>query len=310
VTPAAVRHLVRFSLWTAVLVGAARALLAMRSPSLVVPVGSYGAFSDWLAQASPPDMAIGLLRLAALAAIFYLLAVTLLGVVARAARLRGLAAAVDRISPAIVRRVVTGGSGIGLVLGGLVGSLPAPAIVSPTTPAAVATSSGVAGPDIGSLTTADMVRLPEAIATMTRLVDTDTDTGEPPSFDPSAAGPDGVATTLGQVDEPSPAPATMTRLDPPSGDGAEPLAAGAPPAAYDPPPPLHPAGSDWTVAPGDSLWSVAEVVMAGPDGSPADERTVARYWRHLIEANRAGLVDPGNPDLLTPGQQLTLPPPA
>jgi hypothetical protein len=40
----------------------------------------------------------------------------------------------------------------------------------------------------------------------------------------------------------------------------------------------------------------------------APDRAVARYWRSLVEANRAELVDPGNHDLLVPGQQLVLPP--
>jgi nucleoid-associated protein YgaU len=35
---------------------------------------------------------------------------------------------------------------------------------------------------------------------------------------------------------------------------------------------------------------------------------VGRYWRRLIDANRDRLVDPGNPDLLLPGQELVLPP--
>lgn len=304
---AAAHRLIRLALWTAALVGVARGLLAMRSPSLVVPLGSYDAFSGWLADASPPDMAIGLLRLAALAAIFYLLAVTLLGVVARVAQLRGLAAAVDRISPAVVRRVVTGGSGIGLVLGGLIGSLPSPTIGSPTTPAAEATTPAVTDRGGGSLPTAIMVREPDATATMTRL--TAMDAREPPSFDPTAAGPHGVATTMRRVDEPVPSSATMSRLDPPGdGDGGA-VASEATAVDYHRPPPPPPPGGAWTVAPGDSLWSIAEAVMAGPDGAPADERKVARYWRHLTDANRTGLVDPGNPDLLLPGQQLTLPPP-
>jgi hypothetical protein len=35
---------------------------------------------------------------------------------------------------------------------------------------------------------------------------------------------------------------------------------------------------------------------------------VGRYWRRLIDTNRDRLVDPGNPDLLVPGQELVLPP--
>ena len=40
----------------------------------------------------------------------------------------------------------------------------------------------------------------------------------------------------------------------------------------------------------------------------ASDRTVTGYWRSLVDANRAQLVDPRNPDLLVPGQQLALPP--
>lgn len=56
----------------------------------------------------------------------------------------------------------------------------------------------------------------------------------------------------------------------------------------------------WTVAPGESFWSIAE--RNAPDGAD-----VAMYWRTLIDANRDRLADPGNPDLLFPGQELSLP---
>jgi nucleoid-associated protein YgaU len=58
------------------------------------------------------------------------------------------------------------------------------------------------------------------------------------------------------------------------------------------------------VEPGDSFWSIAEDVVGGER-----EREVGRYWRTLVEANRSRLVDPANPDLLVPGQELTLPDP-
>jgi nucleoid-associated protein YgaU len=62
------------------------------------------------------------------------------------------------------------------------------------------------------------------------------------------------------------------------------------------------------VGPGDSFWSIAEDVLASPAASPPGEREVGRYWRRLVDANRDRLVDPGNPDLLLPGQELVLPP--
>ncbi len=63
----------------------------------------------------------------------------------------------------------------------------------------------------------------------------------------------------------------------------------------------------WVVEPGDSLWRIADDVVrtARPRAS---DRTVTGYWRSLVDANRAQLVDPRNPDLLVPGQQLALPP--
>jgi nucleoid-associated protein YgaU len=73
-------------------------------------------------------------------------------------------------------------------------------------------------------------------------------------------------------------------------------------------PPASAAGGDehevWVVGAGDSFWSIAEdVVGAGGDH-------VRAYWEQLIAANADRLAVPGQPDLLFPGQRLTLPPPA
>jgi nucleoid-associated protein YgaU len=78
------------------------------------------------------------------------------------------------------------------------------------------------------------------------------------------------------------------------------------PAPPGPAPPTADA-TTWVVEPGDSFWSIAEDVVT-PPGQPAPpERDVSRYWRRLVDANRDRLVDPGNPDVLLPGQTLTLP---
>lgn len=62
----------------------------------------------------------------------------------------------------------------------------------------------------------------------------------------------------------------------------------------------------YVVARGDHLWSIAERAVS-LDGSTADDATVALYWRALIDLNRHRLVDPDDPDLILPGQQLELP---
>ena len=54
-----------------------------------------------------------------------------------------------------------------------------------------------------------------------------------------------------------------------------------------------------TVAPGDSLWSIAASLHPG-----ADDTRIDATWRAIHEANAGTIPDP---DLIHPGQQLTLP---
>lgn len=292
-----VRSTIRLAVWTAGLLVVARLLVAAGAESLSVPLTSLDDLSVWLSETPPADMAMALLRLAALGTTGYLLAVTVLAVVARVVRARGLAAAVDWISPGVVRRVVAGGSGIGLALGAVVGSLPSPDLAPSPDHSTVASASPPAG---SAPSVATMSRLPDDTATMTRI-----DGSAPPT-------------------------ATMTRLDPaivavppPAAPPVDTTPAGAARAAYgadgDAVPALTPTApvastvpeidpTSWVVEPGDSLWSIAEEVVTPPGGPAPGERVVSRYWRRLVEANRAQLVDPGNADLLVPGQRLVVPP--
>lgn len=59
---------------------------------------------------------------------------------------------------------------------------------------------------------------------------------------------------------------------------------------------------------GDHLWSIARDHLAAvtDDVDPSDVK-VAAHWRDVIDANRDRLVDPDNPDLLLPGQEVVLP---
>ncbi len=62
------------------------------------------------------------------------------------------------------------------------------------------------------------------------------------------------------------------------------------------------------VRPGDSFWSLAEEHLEDVWGRRnLTDAEIVPYWKTLIEANRAELTDPGNPDLLLPGQWLTVP---
>lgn len=93
----------------------------------------------------------------------------------------------------------------------------------------------------------------------------------------------------------------VMRLLPDEGSGADTIATS---------PTSGPAESEWEVRPGDHLWSVAVRVLQSAGTDPSSDGVVAEYWHRLIEANTDRFADPGNPDLIFPGQILTLPIPS
>jgi hypothetical protein len=261
--------------WVALLLVLARVVDQLGSPTLTVPLTSWADFRAWTDLASPAEMAMALLRLGALAAIWYLVVATALVTVARVVRVRGLTAFTQRVTPGLVRHLAAGGGGLGLALGTVAGSLPAPHLhVSPAAAVAAAASTPPPGPG-------------GATATMTR----EPEPGPEPEPEPLPA-----TATMIRVGEPLRTSVTMTRT-------ALVLPGPAPPG----PSPPAPDATTWVVEPGDSFWSIAADVVTGPDQPTPPDREVSRYWRRLVDANRDRLVDPGNPDLLMPGQTLTLP---
>jgi nucleoid-associated protein YgaU len=61
------------------------------------------------------------------------------------------------------------------------------------------------------------------------------------------------------------------------------------------------------VEPGDHLWKISEEHLAGLLGRPAEDAEVDPYWRSVIDTNRDQLMS-GNPNLIYPGETVTLPP--
>jgi hypothetical protein len=128
-----------------------------------------------------------------------------------------------------------------------------------------------------------------------------------PSIRPAAAvaGPSSTATTTPTGSTPSTEPPptmTMRVLAPDSGETPAP-----PAAAADAPAPR--AADAWTVRPGECFWSIAEDVLRRAWNRPPTDAEIVPYWRVLIEANRARLGDPRNPDLIFPAQVFTVPAP-
>ena len=269
----------RLLAWCAALAVCLRALHALGAGTLGVPLASAADLAAWLDRTPPEVMALALVRLAALATGWYLAVCTLALAFTRPFARSRVAAAAARATPAVVRSVVSGGGGLGLAAGALLGTLPsAGAAVTGLAPRPAAATVVRAPQDPGPPT-----------ATMTRS------THDPPTA---------VMTRSPTDDIVNPPTAVMARLPP---EGAPPSAPRAPPApatadaAHTTPP-----GSSWTVEAGDSFWSIAAETVAPAGGQPND-RQVRAYWRRLVEANRSRLIDAGNPDLLVPGQQLVLP---
>ncbi len=117
----------------------------------------------------------------------------------------------------------------------------------------------------------------------------------------AAAGPPPTMVLLPD-DEPSPPPTTppppTTTTTPPPPPTTD------PPGPAVPPPPV----TTVTLGPGDHLWSVAGRTLAAAWGRAPSEREVTPYWRLVVERNRALLPNPGDPDLVFPGEVVHLPP--
>jgi hypothetical protein len=61
------------------------------------------------------------------------------------------------------------------------------------------------------------------------------------------------------------------------------------------------------VQPGDSFWSIAEDVAAERLGRVPSSGEVAPVWLSLLDANADRLSDPGNFDLIHPGEVMVIP---
>ena len=76
----------------------------------------------------------------------------------------------------------------------------------------------------------------------------------------------------------------------------------------DPPPPAKPAALQvHTVVVGDNLWSIAAAELARRSSrAELSNASIAEYWGRLIASNRMQLRS-GNPNLIFPGERVTLP---
>lgn len=255
--------------WCAGLASALLALHLLSGSDLTVP-GAPSRWADWIDRVGPATAVVGVLRIAALGLAWYLVLATIVGAASRAAQRERAVAAADLVTPRFLRRLLASASGLAISGVGL-------ALAS--TPVLVGVERVGSSSQSTEVSTATLQRISpievEVSAPVERLP-------APPARDASVSTAELSVLDLSGLGE---ALAATVEVSTPVVD------------------------ETWEVAAGDHLWMIAEEVLAESTGSTPDEADVADYWWVLIEANRARLVAPDNPDLLFPGQVLTIPAP-
>lgn len=225
----------------------------------------------WLSRQGLGGLMVAVMHLAAWVAMWWLVTGTAHDLTATAMAIgRPCGRRPTRLAPAWVRRVVD--QALGTIL--MVGVVAGPAAGATPPPGPVATHQVVAPPVpvIGSPTSPPAVGLAGAAPT-------------PPP--PRASDPVASTPPVGAPDS-TPAPAEP----PPAASTAD----------VTPPGMAHP-GSH-VVAAGENLWVIARSTLTERAGTAPDDRRTHRYWLRLIQANQ---VTSGDPDLIYPGERLTLP---
>ena len=274
-----------------------------------------------LTLAEPAPLVAGCLRLLGFTIAMWLVTVTGAAVLLRLAGAHRASRAVARLLPAVMRRLVHASMGltmVGTVLAGPAGA----AIARPATTQATAryvagdTTNGQRWPLITRPAPATTTLATARPTSVPGVGTVSVPTGATASLPNDRRPPGGRASS---TTVPAPAVPSRPRTVPPAvATGPLAVVASAPAGPAGPSVPAGPARpvgpsghstmGQWTVAPGDHFWSIADRVVTArhPD---ATEQEIARYWLALIDTNLSRLDDPSNPDLLRVGLVLDVPAP-
>jgi nucleoid-associated protein YgaU len=275
--------------WTVALLGAGWVLVEVGHGPLALPRSVGGpSLERWVAARDAATIVMAAARALSLALDAYLLLATLVGATARATGSPRVVRAVDALTPASVRRVLT------MAMGGLV--LSAPLVARPP-PAAWLATQGPATPSTQRpppLSRAGGVVVLVPVSQGPPLVRLDGGTSAQPRAGPPSAEP--------RAAPPSAQPRAAPPATLPRGRREVAAAAGAPSQV-----PVPLAWGTWTVRPGDNFWCIARSVLERRLGSPVTPSQVAPFWRALIAANRDRLRT-GDPHWVYPLQVFVIPP--
>jgi hypothetical protein len=270
----------------------------LSTPSILEP----SAWPAWAAGRDPVELAFAVLRLVGLAAAWYLLGATTIGVVARLLRWGRLVEAADVLTVPWVRSLLQTALGLGLATAAVTGTTMSHTL-TPDGPGAVVAVQANAGPEIIPIAAGpgitDMV--PVSPATSTQV---------PPGVTAQALSPPSRSLSDQAIpSESDPTPPPVYGQAPPAMSAPGPVSLAAPAPFAEPQVSAVDQRGSYVVQRGDHLWGIAEKTLAQAWGHQPTDAEIVPYWQHLIETNRAALVDPGNPDLILPGQKFTIPPP-
>jgi hypothetical protein len=254
---------------------AASALMASGAALPFPPRFDPATLGLWAEEVGAPTVAFTALRALALALVGWFTVAWVLGVAARLVHRPDAVRILDRASLPVVRRLADAAAGLAVIGATLTPGIASAASV-PTTP---------------DPAEAAMVVMTDLGPTVDGPAPSTTEATESPTISSTITAPTPPTTTApAPVPGPTDEPVVTSR---PHGD---------PPSTRTAPE----AGAIWVIAPGDTLWHVAEATLVAELGrSPTPSEIVERLER-LVAANRDRLVVPEDPGLVFPGQEFVV----
>lgn len=248
----------------------------------------FANLSAWLSNSELDALLVSSVRLLALAIAYYLLATTLLYVLACAVRFRPGMRLMSYVTVPALRRVVDKALVTGAITATMIGgsATMAHAETSPSTPLF---PPGIMVPAPSSTTTT----APKTEDTVKKSAAPTTSTTKPKTT---------TTTEASGIVVPGLGDSTTSTTTPNNGkNDSTDFPAAAPTQVQ--------GETSYKVVPGDNLWKISKTQLAnvrGVEASSLSDHDVAAYWLKVIDANRSSLRS-GDPDLIYPGEVITLP---
>jgi hypothetical protein len=254
-------------------IGVASALLAQAGRTLPFPAADSPAeLLRWATGVGPATVTFTAARGVGALLVAWLAATWALAVAVRVLRLPAAVRATDGLTLPFVRRLADLTAGAAVVVVSLVPAAHAGAATPDPAPLVVMR-------DLGPTTS------PVTTTTAPRASTTSTTTSTSTTVMVVPAPPEPAETTA-----PAPRPTVPS-----------------PPASADARTEGRPLVGTWVIAPGDTLWHVAERTAGDHLGRPASLAEVVTQLDHLLAVNADRLVIPGDADLVFPGQEFLIP---